>query len=159
MADPRGGGEEKGITTRCALVSPTNDLFNFTNGYLAATTALQKEEDFAWEDEGDDSAGEADRTETQTPMDPPLLAPTPTVAISEPSSVEKKSSGHGAGAPGSPRESSEDGYDLVSTRSGNASGTALAVPGLASVLEGKEEKSKKPAKKEGEEDSGDSDWE
>jgi len=77
-------------------------------------------------------------------------------------SADKKNTGLGAGAgTSSPRESSEDSYDLVSTRSGNASGTALAVPGLASVLEGSEGKGKKGAnKKEGDEDdSGDSDWE
>lgn len=140
---------------------------------MVATTALQKEEDFAWEDEEDDTAG-ADRTETQTPMDQSIVTPTLGVTIPEAANSEtkptdpsgpgdKKTTGLGAGA-SSPRESSEDSYDLVSTRSGNASGTALAVPGLASVLErreGGEGKSKRAAsKKEGDdEDSGDSDWE
>jgi len=119
-----------------------------------ATTTIQKEEDFTWEDEEEDTA--ADKTETQTPLN--NSTPTLSMTVPDPAGEPgEKKSGPGAG---SPRESSEDSYDLVSTRSGNASGTALAVPGLASVLERKEEEKKKQEKKEGEEeDSGDSDWE
>jgi hypothetical protein len=158
-----------------ASISPSKFTPSPTWAIITATTALQKEEDFAWEDEEDDTAG-ADRTETQTPMDQSELTPTLGVTLPEatttpetkptdsgggPGDKRNNPTGLGAGGTSSPRESSEDSYDLVSTRSGNASGTALAVPGLASVLEGSEEKGRKGvSKKEGDEDdSGDSDWE
>ena len=119
-----------------------------SSNLLPAT--LQKDEEFAWEDEEEES------TANPTPLDQSTI--TPKVSVDIPNSgptTSAETEGKKTGpTSSSPRESSEDSYDLVSTRSGNASGTALAAPAptLSAVLEAKE-------KKEDDEDSGDSDWE
>jgi hypothetical protein len=91
-----------------------------------ATAASQKEEDFSWEDE------ESDGTESRTPL---RQSTTTLRGAKQPVTASSKLTSQT-----SPRES-EDSYDLVSTRSGNASGSALATSHAKSLPTKEEEDS------------------
>jgi hypothetical protein len=107
-----------------------------------ATAANPKEEEFSWEDE------ESDDTESRTP----LKQSTTTIrAAKQPATASSKVT-----SPTSPRES-EDSYDLVSTRSGNASGTALATGHAKSLPTKEEDENDSDDEEEDDEEDDDSD--
>jgi hypothetical protein len=82
--------------------------------------------------------------------------------------VESEAAGESQGKPpgkklrassaGSPRES-EDSYDIVGTKSGNASGTERATPNLATVKEKEKKDEEEEEEEEDEEDDDDDDEE
>ncbi|KAG8807361.1 hypothetical protein FRC17_004497, partial [Serendipita sp. 399] len=95
---------------------------------------MNSEEDFTWED--DDEEGTTPQTE-RTPMGRSTSTLEQMGTGDDVVEPERKKAGV-TRTPSSPSKESEESYDLVSTRSGNASGTTLAVPGPKAVHEAKE---------------------
>ncbi|KAG8752726.1 hypothetical protein FRC14_006756 [Serendipita sp. 396] len=129
----------------------------------ATMTAEKEDEDFTWEDDEEETTPQRERT----PLDRSTSTLEPT-ARAEPSGLvnvgeEGKETNAGTAttttAPSSPSKESEESYDLVSTRSGNASGTTLAVPGLKAVHETKVDAVNEKKEGKDEEEDEDSDWE
>jgi hypothetical protein len=125
--------------------------------------STESEEDFSWEDEEEDTTSPTSGPKSIPPSQTPGLEPTPSITLLQSAQTEQPSSATpkpadvlvDSGNPStpspslqaqtpvntSPRESSEDSYDLVSSGNVSASGE------------------EKASKKNGDADDADSDWE